>query len=368
MFKSLKKLLAPKAKTETDPIQAQPDLGVVLVNAYCTKGAIPECQFPHQLNHRRDLSDPELVQHLNGFAGYVESRGNTGMSRAKYHVIRHIQRTRQHLSFSIESSQMAAASDWAVRANALLFLPDGHVRDPKWRILVSAIDGDSDQDAEIPYPVEAWERKARTESFLATKNLSVPLHLPPLVSETELRLRDPQAVAGRALALFVVAIRAESLATNDPVPVSHLRDHFPVAFTWLTQSEQSFLNSEKPTATEVAQFAWRYECLFLLIWALGLVENLPFPGAICDVSLTARLITTLDQDEFLKTATMRSASEILDALDLHYRLHWLVRQARHTNNQVPASCEGGVILERHYGLNWLVRFEDSEWDRVDTPT
>jgi hypothetical protein len=28
----------------------------------------------------------------------------------------------------------------------------------------------------------------------------------------------------------------------------------------------------------------------------------------------------------------------------------------------------GVIQERHHALNWLVRFEDAEWDDVDTPT
>ncbi len=343
------------------------DLDSLLINAYCTKGTIHELHFPHSLNNRRDLSDPELSPHLSGFVGYVRSRGNNEMSRAKYHVIRHIQRPQQQLSFSVAENQMDVVAAWAESANAILFLPDGNVRDAKGRILVSAIDGNSDQDAEIPYPVEAWERKARTEKFLATKNLSMPLHLPPLISEAELRPRDSQEIVGRALALFVVAVRAESLATNTPIAIPELQEKFPLAFTYLTENERSFLFAENPTSNEVIQFAWRYECLFLFEWVLGLVEFLPYPSTICDVPLAARIIAAIDQNTLFKTATIRPVSEILDSLDLHYRLHWLVRQAQHNNGEMP-DCERGVIQERHYALNWLVRFEESEWDDVDTPT
>ena len=34
----------------------------------------------------------------------------------------------------------------------------------------------------------------------------------------------------------------------------------------------------------------------------------------------------------------------------------------------PAGLEPGVVKERHHTLNWLVRFEDADWDDVDTPT
>ena len=59
---------------------------------------------------------------------------------------------------------------------------------------------------------------------------------------------------------------------------------------------------------------------------------------------------------------------ILDALDLHYRLHWYVRQMKLDGQEPPPGLEGGVIQERHHALNWLVRFEDRDWDDVDTPT
>ena len=74
------------------------------------------------------------------------------------------------------------------------------------------------------------------------------------------------------------------------------------------------------------------------------------------------------RETFAADAVLRPASDILDALDLHYRLHWAVRQARLDNKPVPGGIEGGVVYERHYALNWLVRFEDAEWDAVETPT
>ena len=65
---------------------------------------------------------------------------------------------------------------------------------------------------------------------------------------------------------------------------------------------------------------------------------------------------------------MRSVMEILDALDLHYRQHWATRQALLKKYPAPAGLNDGVLQERHHALNWLVRFEDRDWDEVDTPT
>lgn len=341
----------------------------VLVNAYCTRAEVPALGFPHTLHARRDLSDPELAAHLSGFVGYVLSRGNGEMSRNRYHAMRHIQRVRQHLSLSIDESQLDAFSEWAERANAIVFLPDGGIRDPNGRVLLSAAGEEPDREAAVPYPAEAWQRKARTEALLASRGMPVPQHLPPLVSEPELRPRTPQELAGRAFALLAVSARAESVASGEPLPVADLFARLPSAQANLSPDEQAFIADEAPGESAVARFGWRFECLFVLEWALGLVDALPFPGAICDVPLATRLMLDAgDVDGAMRVAKVRPDSELLDALDLHYRLHWLVRQARLKEEAAPAGVEAGVVLERHRALNWLVRFEDHDWDDVDTPT
>jgi hypothetical protein len=67
-------------------------------------------------------------------------------------------------------------------------------------------------------------------------------------------------------------------------------------------------------------------------------------------------------------ARLRPTGELLDALDLSFRLHWATTDARVKNAAPPAGLEPGVVAERHHALNWLVRFQDAAWDDVETPT
>lgn len=362
MLKRLKGLLSGSAQA---PARQQDGH---LVNAYCTVGEVAAPPFPHDLHGWRSLADPELAQHLDGFCGYVQSRGDGAMTATRYHVLRHIQRARNQLSFTIGDGQWPALAAWANAANAILFLPDGSVRDPQARTLVSARDGSADSNALVPYPAGAWARKTRIEAVLAARECKSSAHLPPVLAEDEVRLRSPDEVAGRALALFLVAVRAESVATNAPIPVTELKRDMPLALPWLSPAERTFLDDATPSTSDTAQFAWRYEGLALLEWALGLADVLSWPEAICDVPETARRAISLHGESRMRGAGLRPVSEILDALDLHYRLHWLVRQARIDGKPAPAGLDSGVILERHYALNWLVAFEGSEWDEVDTPT
>ncbi len=365
MFDKLRSLIGGNPQATPDEPPAAPD-DEVLVNVYATCADVPAPLFTHHLNGRRDLSDPELPGHLNGFIGYVISRGDGKMSYGKYHVMRHLQRTRQHWSLVVGERDLPAVSEWAVRANALLFLPDAHVRDPRWRVLVASDDGSGDPQAQVPYPPQALERKARTDARLAAMGVPVPAHLPPVISEPEVQWRTPAEVVGRALALFVVAVRAESLAEHEPVEIDALREHCPEAFAYLSPKEAAFLQTAEPEASEVVQMTWRYEALNLLQWALGLTEALPDPTAVCDVPLAVR---TIDRCMSLGAAArLRAPAELLDALDLHYRLHWRVRQSEMDGKELPAGLMPGVILERHYALNWLVQFENADWDDVDTPT
>jgi hypothetical protein len=130
----------------------------------------------------------------------------------------------------------------------------------------------------------------------------------------------------------------------------------------------ALIDQEAPAQRDVVLFAWRYEGVFLLEWALGLTADLPFPERICDVPKTVQALIATWPDDLLKRAKLREPALILDALDLHYRLHWYVRQARLDGKEPPPGLDGGVIQERHHALNWLVRFEDRDWDDVDTPS
>ena len=357
MLNRIKQLFSPKDTSHH-----------ILINAYCTVAEVPKPGFPHVLNVRRDLSDPELQPHLNGFMNHLAKAGEGRMTQVRYHVIRHIQRVRLHLSLAIEADAMDSFAAWAQAANAIVFMVDGSVRDPQGRVLLPATGDSGDPQAVVPYPPQAWQRKARSDALLEGRKISVPTTLPPLVSEPELRLRTPEDVLRRMLALFVVAIRAESLAGDRAIAVDDLKSRFPPAFAGLTDAERAFLAQEAPSEQETTQFLWRYEAILVLQWVLGLQDALPFPDAICDVAAISRTVIERGTDGLRKQLAMRPAAEILDALDLQYRLHWATRQAILKKTADPAGLNDGVLQERHYALNWLVHFEDRDWDEVDTPT
>jgi hypothetical protein len=340
----------------------------ILINAYCTHRNPPALRFPHVLNNQRGLDDPELARHLEGFIGYVLSRGDQQMTRIKYHVMRHIQRVRRQVSVTVEIQHLDVFEEWALEANAICFLPDGSIRDPYGRLLIDSDGGDQEEAAEVPYPEDAQMRKARSEQKLQRLGVQVLKSLPPVIGEVEVFLREPAEAARRALALFVTALRAESLAAGSEIPVSEMRERLPLAFAALSPKETAFLRAAAPDEKEVAAFGWRYEALLALQWALGLAAHLPDPTRTCDVSALARVMVERPDEELVQSAGLRHTSVILDALDFHFRLHWAVRQAKLDSRRVPGGLDPGVVLERHYALNWLTRFEEADWDDVDTPT
>ena len=339
----------------------------ILVNAYCTLLTPPAPQFPHVLVNARGREDAELLPHLEGFTGYVLSLGGQQMTAMKYRLMRHIQRVQHQFSMNVEEEDLEAFSAWAHAANAIVFLPDGLICDCQGRMLLNA-EGETEEGASVPYPEDARARKARSLRRLRELGVRVPEGIPPVIGETEADLRPASEVAKRAMALFLVAVRAEVIAQRRGPSAGELKDRLPLAAEAVSPAEEAFLEAAEPDEKQVPIFSWRYELLLALQWALGMVPDLPLPTEVCDVPPLARRMFDANAERFAGDAILRTAGEILDALDLHYRLHWAVRQARLDKKPVPGGIEGGVVYERHYAFNWLVRFEDAEWDAVDTPT
>lgn len=52
--------------------------------------------------------------------------------------------------------------------------------------------------------------------------------------------------------------------------------------------EKVYLDNPDSTQNEQIQFAWPYENLWVVEWALGLTDELPWPDRLCDVSRTVK--------------------------------------------------------------------------------
>jgi hypothetical protein len=65
---------------------------------------------------------------------------------------------------------------------------------------------------------------------------------------------------------------------------------------------------------------------------------------------------------------LRSKSEILDASDLFYRLHWATTQAQLDGQPPPGGLDPEVVFEWHYAINWITKYDDLDWDKVTIDT
>ncbi|MFS2111489.1 DUF4272 domain-containing protein [Sphingomonas sp. Sphisp140] len=341
----------------------------VLVNAYATVRDLPPLGFSHIWHNQRDLSDPELAAHLDGFAGYVMSRGDGQMTAARYHLWRHVQRVRHQLSFSVSAEALGEIEHWARDANAILFLPDGSVRAPDGAVLINGA-GESDPAAALPYPPDAVARRERTLEHLAGITPRPPASMPPALGEAELLLRPAGETLPRALALACVAVHAENLQNGDDDIRPRLRELNLIGMASLTPKETAFLEAESPDAQTVTQMGWRYEALNTLLWALGNeAVILDASDRIADAAVLARAALEFAQAPHADPR-FRPIPEILDALDRTWRMQWIVREA-HKTGPAPAGLNPDVLTERHVALNWLTGFQNdpgTPWDEIDTPS
>jgi hypothetical protein len=223
-------------------------------------------------------------------------------------------------------------------------------------------------------PPERVARRNRSVEFLRNKGIYVTEWLPLIEGEEECHFRTVQEVAQRAAALLAVALHAEVLMTEsmDVKKARFYSDSITKAFECknaFSPEEKAFLKKKKPEQKEAIRFSWQYECLYVMLWALGLIEELSFPDGICDVGESVRIMSEHNSlDQLMEVSALRSREELLDEADLIYRMDWGCVDARIKGLPMPRKLEGGVVMERHKCLNWLIGADNAEWDNVDVST
>lgn len=225
-------------------------------------------------------------------------------------------------------------------------------------------------------PEETRKRKERSMALLREKKIYVTPRLPFLDElEGDEFARTIQEVCGRAAALLVVSLYSECLLGEHMEVPEALEFVRPIverfgADRYFSPREQAYLNNPDSTEQERIGFSWQYENLFVVEWALGLVEALPYPDGICDVPLTVRLMNPFGSlEEMTEKVHLRPRRELLNAADLIYRMDWACVDARINGFPAPGGLDGGVVTERHHALFWLAGVDRGcDWDDVDLST
>jgi hypothetical protein len=209
----------------------------------------------------------------------------------------------------------------------------------------------------------ALARKERSEALLRSQGVPVNSFLPAIEDVGEFRPRTRDEIAHRAMALLAVAVKAEGMEQSRMAEIVREYD----LGSLFTPEERAFIGDPRPSQHDRTQFVWRYEAAWVLLWALGYVESLDKPEAVCDVSRAVKTLTERGRGKFIADAKLRPVEDIVEQADRIYRYHWAVVDARLGGRAVPG-LDSSVTLERHTALNWLVRYMDAEWDDVSTDT
>jgi hypothetical protein len=175
----------------------------------------------------------------------------------------------------------------------------------------------------------AQERKARSDARLRAEGVPVNRSLPPIEDAGKVRRRSKEEIAWRAMALIVIAVKGEGIeqsAIDRLIKDYKLDGHF-------TPKERAFLRQRSPSEHDRAQFVWRYEAAWTLLWALGYVEKLEKPTAICDVPRTVKFLHDRTAEKFIADARLRPIESIVDEADLIYRYHWATVDAASTTSR-----------------------------------
>lgn len=205
----------------------------------------------------------------------------------------------------------------------------------------------------------------RVRSNTAVKALGLPVleTLPVTEEKTAVKPRSTAEIVKRCIAVEICAIKGES---NDNVVTGKVIKHF-AASSFLTGNEKGFVNKANPSKQELLNYAWQYERVHVLLWALGFVDKLKNPNEVCDVATEAKLIRANSVAELIAKAKPRSMNEVMNQADLYYRLHWAAIELR-LNNKKSQNMDEEIVSERHYALNWLIHYLNQEWDEVTTDT
>lgn len=211
---------------------------------------------------------------------------------------------------------------------------------------------------------ESEKRKIKSEEFIHKLGILVDPNLPFLPIEKDTKIRTPIEILYRSLSLLPVCINAideSEEAKKDALTIGflfNLGDH-------ITEKERNFLTNDSINYEDKVLLSWRVEAIQTLLWSLGLISELKPLNDFYSISEALELIFSIGKEvgDYLKHIKMRTKKELLDELDLYYRLHIVCSELR-TNNIENNILSSDIVYERHYALSWITYQNNEDWDNI----
>lgn len=215
-------------------------------------------------------------------------------------------------------------------------------------------------------------RKANNEEKLRAKGIAVNSNLPFIERLTEKDMKSFDEICRRAVAALLVIQIAFDASEGDYEEsikvVADVIDSFGVKDS-LNAKEQRVYDGTF-SEQDIVDVIWEYESYWALVWALGLIgdDELTKADGICDCDKAIHLVSDRnDMDDFKASCNPRTIDEILDMLDLFYRMHWACVENRLRPETPVNGLVEEVVMERRRGLEWLVSNE-TDWHDISLNT
>ena len=127
------------------------------------------------------------------------------------------------------------------------------------------------------------QRDRALRSISVLRRYGAPILENPVLytdDDEEATIRDGAEVARRAMVLWAVALRGEGMPREEAL------DLIDKANLWSTASpvEAEFLRDVDPDPEVCQKMVWRLESIWVLMWALGRIEKLPWPSDMCNAA------------------------------------------------------------------------------------
>lgn len=336
--------------------------------------------------------EKELEKQTNGMANYFMQAplSNEQVKKAALQQIL-LFNTIIGITFQVDEHEdrtdyiMNGLKELAQQLPAFILYPDMSLYDPQGKLLIS-IEGQSEFDEFYPiasadmfqHPEMETEadkkRKEKSIGVLKEKGIPFVEHMEVSVYEQDCVVPGKETIIHRAAAVFAACVKGEIYTCGEyedcEGKTKEVLDKLEELYgfsCYLSEEEKAYIEDTAPDPVLHNQFGWRYECCFVLLWALSLMD-MKEPVEICDASQIGEIIWQNDFESLMKQAVLRSREEIMDMQDLVYRYDWACVEARIKKEELPM-LNGEIIYEWHYALNWLTTADGIEdWDRVSTRT
>lgn len=341
-----------------------------------------------EITQKNRLEEQESNQFTEGFVGYL-SKELHGDEQLKQKLLYQAIHTNTIIDFQVVEKElqkldfMAKILAATKEIGGLLFMPSGHILDAEGNEVVDGQGEITAEDVAIkviePQPnltefaqatVENQGVRRATIAKLEANHIPFTENMPLLPDTKSMKLHSVETIARRAaVVLIIIQFVREIVDEHEKASIKTSKriaevflNRYGVKMN-MTVLEEAFLQQENYEPQQLIDKMWLYESAWVMMWSIGLVDELKEPQEICDVEHVLNVLASYQNiGELLVDVTAREPQEILTRMDENYLYYWACVDARLKNNPTPADLDEGIVMERQRAFNWLTQLNNESWD------